>query len=126
MPRLLSLLAARIGSLLNMSELSRSSGIPNSTLKRYLSLLRATFLFQPLSAWASNRGKRLIKSPEIHLIDPGLTAHLSGATRQSLDRDPVFIGHLLENLVVNELRKQKGWSDNRIELFHSVQQPVGR
>ena len=54
MPRLLSLLAVRVGSLLNMSELSRSSGIPNSTLKRYLSLLQATFLFQPLPAWSSN------------------------------------------------------------------------
>ena len=81
MPRLLSLLASRVGSLLNMSELSRSSGIPNSTLKRYLSLLQATFLFQPLPAWSSNLGKRLIKSPKIHLIDSGLTAHLAGITR---------------------------------------------
>jgi predicted AAA+ superfamily ATPase len=118
MPRLLSLLASRVGSLLNMSELSRSSGIPTSTLKRYLSLLQATFLFQPLPAWSSNRGKRLIKSPKIHLIDSGLTAHLAGVTRQSLDRDPVFFGHLLENFVVNELRKQTGWSDNRVNLHH--------
>ena len=118
MPRLLSLLAARVGSLLNMSELSRSSGIPGSTLKRYLSLLQATFLFQPLPAWSSNLGKRLIKSPKIHLIDSGLTAHLAGITRQSLDRDPVFFGHLFENFVVNELRKQTGWSDSRVNLHH--------
>jgi len=118
MPRLLSLLAARVGSLLNMSELSRSSGIPNSTLKRYLSLLQATFLFQPLPAWSSNLGKRLIKSPKIHLIDSGLTAHLAGVTRQSLDRDPVLFGHLFENFVVNELRKHTGWSDSRVKLHH--------
>lgn len=118
MPRLLSLLAARVGSLLNMSELSRSSGIPNSTLKRYLSLLQTTFLFQPLSAWSSNLGKRLIKSPKIHLIDSGLTAHLAGVTRQSHDRDPVIFGHLFENFVVNELRKQTGWSDSRVNLHH--------
>ncbi|MCU7850185.1 MAG: DUF4143 domain-containing protein [Candidatus Thiodiazotropha sp. (ex Lucinoma kastoroae)] len=118
MPRLLSLLAARVGSLLNMSELSRSSGIPNSTLKRYLSLLQATFLFQPLSALSSNLGKRLIKSAKIHLIDSGLTAHLAGTTCQSLDRDPVFFGHLLESFVVNELRKQLGWSDSRVNLYH--------
>jgi len=118
MPRLLSLLAARVGSLLNMSELSRSSGIPNSTLKRYLSLLHATFLFQPLPAWSSNLGKRLIKSPKIHLIDSGLTAHLAGVTRQSLDRDPLLFGHLFENFVVNELRKQTGWSDSRVNLHH--------
>jgi predicted AAA+ superfamily ATPase len=118
MPRLLSLLAARVGSLLNMSELSRSSGIPNSTLKRYLCLLQATFLFQPLPAWSSNLGKRLIKSPKIHLNDSGLTAYLAGVARQSLDRDPVFFGHLFENFVVNDLRKQIGWSDNRVSLYH--------
>ena len=118
MPRLLSLLAARVGGLLNMSELSRSSGIPNSTLKRYLSLMQATFLLQPLPAWSSNLGKRLIKSPKIHLIDSGLAAHLAGITHQSLDRDPVFFGHLLETFVVSELRKQIGWSDTRVNLYH--------
>jgi predicted AAA+ superfamily ATPase len=118
MPRLLSLLAARVGGLLNMSELSRSSGIPNTTLKRYLSLLQATFLFQPLPAWSSNLGKRLVKSAKIHLIDSGLTAHLTGMTPQNLDRDAVFFGHLLESFVVNELRKQIGWSDNRVTLHH--------
>lgn len=118
MPRLLSLLAARSGSLLNMSELSRSAGIPNSTLKRYLSLLQATFLFQPLPAWSSNLGKRLIKSPKVHLIDSGLTAYLTGLTRQRLERDPVFFGHLLESFVVSELRKQLGWSEGRVNLYH--------
>ena len=118
MPRLLSILAARVGGLLNMSELSRSSGIANSTLKRYLSLLQATFLYQPLPAWSSNLGKRLIKSPKVHLIDSGLTAHLAGVTRQGLDRVPVLFGHLLESFVVNELRKQIGWSDSRVKLYH--------
>ncbi|MCK5922152.1 MAG: ATP-binding protein, partial [Methylococcales bacterium] len=117
MPRLLSLLAARVGGLLNMSELSRSSGIPNSTLKRYLSLMQATYLLQPLPAWSSNLGKRLIKSPKIHLIDSGLAAHLAGITHQSLDRDPVFFGHLLETFVVSELRKQIGWSGGRVNLY---------
>ena len=118
MPRLLALLAARVGGLLNMSELARSSGIPNSTLKRYLGLLQATFLFQPLPAWSSNLGKRLLKSPKIHLIDSGLTAHLAGTTQQSLNRDPVFFGHLLESFVVAELRKHIGWSDHRVNVYH--------
>jgi predicted AAA+ superfamily ATPase len=35
MPRLLKLPAARVGTLHNPSEISRSSGIPNGTLTRY-------------------------------------------------------------------------------------------
>jgi len=89
-----------------------------SRFKRYMSLLQATFLFKPLPAWSSNLGKRLIKSPKIHLIDSGLTAHLAGITRLSLDRDPVFFGHLFENFVVNALYKQIGWSDSRVNLYH--------
>ena len=78
MPKLLSILASRVGGLLNMSELSRSSGIPNSTLKRYLSLLEMTFLYQPLPAWSANLGKRLVKSPRIQLVDTGLICHMAG------------------------------------------------
>lgn len=114
MPRLLALLAARSGSLLNMSELSRSSGIAHTTLRRYLSLLEATFLLQLLPAWSTNLSKRLVKSPKIHLIDAGLAAHLTGQTPPQ----PLLYGHLLETFVVMELRKQMGWNETRISLFH--------
>jgi hypothetical protein len=118
MPRLLALLAARAAGLLNMSELSRSCGIPNTTLKRYLSLLETTFLLQLLPAWSANIGKRLIKSPKIHLIDSGLVAYLTGQTAQRLGRDASFIGYLLECFVVGELLKQLTWSETRANLFH--------
>ncbi len=118
MPRLLGLLAGRVGNLLNMSELSRGTGIAHSTLKRYLTLLEATFLFRPLPAWSANLGKRIVKSPKIHLIDSGLAAHLAGHSAESLARNPVHLGGLLETFVVGELRKQAAWSDTRVGLFH--------
>ena len=43
LPHLLKILATRSGNLLNLDELGRSSGIPSSTLKRYLTLLRTVF-----------------------------------------------------------------------------------
>ena len=99
------------------TELPRSADIPNRSLKRYLSLLQATFLFLPLPAWSVNLGKRLIKSPQIHLIDTGLTVHLTGITDRNLTRNPVFFGHLLETFVVNELRKPLGWSESWVHLW---------
>jgi predicted AAA+ superfamily ATPase len=118
MPRLLSLLAARTGGLLNMSELSRSCGIAQTTLKRYLSLLEATFLFQPLPAWSANLGKRLVRSPKIHLADIGLAAFLTGHTPERLASDPTHLGRLWESFVVGELRKQATWSEARVRLYH--------
>lgn len=92
MPRLLALLASRVGGLLNVSELSRYSGIPNSTIKRYLSLLEATFMYQPLPAWSANLGKRLVKSPKIQLVDSGLVCHLAGYDPGRLGAGAIFRG----------------------------------
>lgn len=118
LPRLLSLLAARSCTLLNYAELSRSSGIAQSTLKRYLSLLEASFLVRLLPAWSGNLSKRLIKSPKILLNDVGLAAHLLGLDKQRLTRDRNLLGQLLELFVGLELFKQTSWSEARPHLFH--------
>ncbi len=118
MPRLLALLAARVGRLMNHAEVSRSLAMPQTTLKRYMSLLEATFLVQLVPPWSSNLGKRLVKSSKLYLIDTGLAASLLGHSKQeSLERS-ALIGHLFENFVVMELRKQIGWSRTRPELSH--------
>lgn len=118
MPRLLGLLAARTGSLLNFSELSRTSGLPQTTLKRYLSLLETAFLVQLLPAWAANLSKRLVKSPKVMLSDTGLVAHLLGLDARRLAADKALLGHLLENFVAMELLKQTAWSRLQPRLFH--------
>lgn len=118
LPRLLGLLAARVGSLMNMAEISRAVGIPHTTLQRYLALLEATFLFQPLPAWSANLGKRLVKSPKIHLLDIGLTAHLRGETDAGAIGLSPNLGPLLESFVVQEIRKQLGWSRQTASAWH--------
>ena len=118
MPRLLSLLGARASSLLNMAEVSRATGITHSTLRRYLSLLEALFIVQPLPAWSANLGKRLVKAPKLHLIDPGLTAHLRGqADAEALALSPQ-LGPLLETFVVQELRRHLRWTDTAATAWH--------
>jgi predicted AAA+ superfamily ATPase len=118
LPRLLSLLAARSCSLLNFAELSRSTAIPQSTLKRYFTLLETTFLVQLLPAWSSNLGKRLVKSPKVLLNDTGLSAYLLGLSEERLETDPALMGALLENFVAMEVRKQMGWSQTHLQAFH--------
>lgn len=118
MPRLLSLLAARVGSLLNMAEVSRATGIAHSTLRRYLTLLEALFIVQPLPAWSTNLGKRLVKAPKMHLIDAGLSAHLRGhADAAALALSPQ-LGPLLETFVVQELRRHLRWADTAATAWH--------
>jgi len=118
LPRLLALLAARCGGLLNVSELSRTSGLPNTTLRRYLVLFETAFLVQLLPAWSAGLESRLVKSPRLHLCDSGLACHLMGTDLQRLQGTPDLVGPLLETFVTNELRKQSGWSRTRVSLYH--------
>lgn len=117
-PRLLSILAARVAGLLNAADVSRSSGIAQTTLKRYLSLLETVFLLQELRAWSSNVAKRFVKMPKVFLSDTGLVAHLLNLSEERLDQEPGQFGPLLENFVCMELRKQSTWSKERPQLFH--------
>ena len=118
MPRLLSLLAARTGSLLNYTELSSSTAIPQTTLKRYLGLLEAAFLIKVIPPWSSNIGKRLIKTPKVFLSDTGLLAHLIGWTADKPVPQNSFVGAVLENFVLMEIVKQVSWSRTSPRIYH--------
>ena len=51
MPRLLALLASKVGQLISHADLARTLAIPQTTLKRCMALLETTFLVRtPLSA----------------------------------------------------------------------------
>ncbi len=118
LPRLLALLAARAGGLLNFAEVSRSIGFAQTTLKRYFALLEMAFLIEALPAWSGSRTKQLVKAPKLFLSDTGLLSYLQGLTWERLQLEPTLAGALAENFVVSELRKQATWSETRVELFH--------
>src|ERR1700722_8591913 len=118
LPRVLTLIAGRVGSLVNFAEVARNLAIPQTTLKRYFTLLGAALLTRLIPAWSTNLGKRLIKSPKLFLNDTGLAASLLGLTLERLRQETVVRGGLLENFVAMELLKQAGWSATRTQLFH--------
>ena len=118
LPRLLELLAARAAGILNYAEVSRSIGFPQMTLKRYMTLLETTFLIETVPAWSGNIKKRLIKAPKLFIGDTGLLSYLLDLNLEKLQTNPTLAGALTENFVVNELKKQTGWSEIRIKMFH--------
>ena len=117
LPRLLSVIAARSPALLNFAELSRTLAMPQSTLKRYMTLLEAAFLIQHIPAWSGNPTKRLVKTAKMAMSDTGLMAHLLGLNRERLAAGDM-IGPLLENFVIMELKKQITWSGVQPQMFH--------
>jgi uncharacterized protein len=117
-PRLLRLLALRTGALLNLSDLARDAALARTTLDRYLSILRATYLVHLLPAWHVNTTKRLVKSPKVLMADTGLAGGLLRMTPERLVPEDVTRGALVETFVGTELLRLISWSDARPELLH--------
>lgn len=60
------------GQTLNFTELGRSFGISDHTVRRYLEILSGTFMVRLLPPWHANVGKRLVKAPKLYIRDSGL------------------------------------------------------
>jgi len=108
--RLMRAACARLGQLLNQTELGRDVGLPQPTVHRWLNLLETSYLLVRLPAYAVNRSKRLIRSPKLYWGDTGVALHLSGGDEPG--------GAHLENLVLADLL---AWRDARQgpgELFY--------
>ncbi len=103
----LKLLAARVGHEINYSSLAGQVGISAPQIKKWLSLLEASFIIFKLPPFFENFGKRLTKSPKIYFVEVGLACYLLGIdTPKQLERDPAF-GGLFENMVVAEAYKSR-------------------
>ena len=60
------------GQILNSSELARSFGVSDMTVRRYVEILESAFVVRLLQPWHANLGKRLVKRPKLYLRDSGL------------------------------------------------------
>jgi len=117
-PRILRILATRVGNLLNGADLARTTNMATTTLHRYLALLEILFMITLQPPWSGNLGKRLIKAPKIYLTDTGLLSYLLAATEEKMVAHTIPMGGMLENFVVSELCKQATWSQMRVTMFH--------
>ncbi len=85
MRRFWTMLAHYHGQVWNASELARSMGLSNKTVRSYLDILAGTFMLRQVQPWHENIGKRQVKAPKVYLRDTGLLHSLLGVgSRQEL------------------------------------------
>lgn len=120
MRRILSAVAARTTSVLNVTELGRDIGVNRLTAERYVRLLRDMFLVEAIPAWSRNIDKRQSKPPKVYVSDSAMMAALLGADPVSIDllREGALAGALIECFVVTELLKVCSFSRLRTDAFH--------
>ena len=101
----LTLLAGRVGQIVNLASLSSDVGVSAKTIRNWLSVLKASYIVFELPPFFENIRKRVIRSPKIYFTDTGLVAFLLGIhTQGQALRDPLR-GGLYENLVITEVIK---------------------
>ena len=70
------------GQMLNAAQLAAGLGISGQTVGRYLDIMVDLLLVRRLQPWASNVGKRLVRSPKVYVRDSGLLHTLLGIRDQ--------------------------------------------
>jgi predicted AAA+ superfamily ATPase len=101
---LVKVLASQIGQLFNVSEVSRTLGISQKTVKDYLWYLQKTFIMQKVTPYFKNIRKEITKAPIFYFYDLGLrnfAIGLLGNVKSSQEK-----GLLFENFVFNILKER--------------------
>ena len=122
--KLLMILAARTGQLINFREISREIGVADVTVKSWISALQAGGVIYLLPPYHSNIGKRLAKMPKIFFADTGLVCHLLGIETAEEWHNHVNKGNLWENFVMMELIKTKSLIPGQNLYFYRDQNGV--
>jgi hypothetical protein len=105
--RFLRLCAGRTGQLLNLSTLADDTGVAHNTVRSWISVLEASYLVHLLAPHHRNFNKRLLKTPKLYFVDPGLAAWLLGIEGSSQLASHPLRGPLFETWVVSELLKAR-------------------
>ena len=103
------------GNMLNYESISKAVEVSATTIKSWISILKASYIIELLEPNTNSLGKNLVKTPKLCFLDSGLLCHLLRIENQSdllLNNEK---GHIIESAAVCELiknRTNKGRKNN--------------
>jgi predicted AAA+ superfamily ATPase len=103
--RFLTLCAGRAAQLLNYSGLASDCGISVDTARRWISVLKTSFIVFLLPPHHRNFNKRVVKNPKLYFYDTGLLCQLLGIREATQIVPHPLRGAIFENHVVAEVAK---------------------
>lgn len=93
-------------------------GVTRPTAVAYDSLLESLFVSERVPAWHTNRLARITRAPKRYLVEPALLGPLAGFDVPGVLRNSDQLGHLIDTLVVSQLRPELEVSEPRARMFH--------
>lgn len=116
--RLVSLLATNVSGTLNLSTYAADIGVSVPTIKRWISILEASYIIFLLPPYFENKGKRIVKSPKIYFYDTGLVSYLTGIKNTDLYEKGPMSGQIYENYVISEILKKEEHAQTHATLYY--------
>lgn len=111
---LLKIAADQSGNLLNASELSSTLGISLNTVKKYLDILKGTYIIDLLRPFSTNLRVEIGKMPKIFVLDCGLRNYLL----KTWSEENCFSGKSIENFAYLTLKNN--FYENRLYYYRTL------
>ncbi len=117
--KLIRVLAAQLGGLVNVAGLSSELGIAAPTIKDYLWYLEKTFILRRVTPFFRNVRKEIRKSPLFYFYDLGLRNYAAGAFGRLNANEEGFV---LQNFVFNLIKELLYSTPAEIHFWQTVNQ----
>ena len=104
-------LAQNTGSILNFSSVSKEAGVSVPTVQRYVRYLEMCYQVISLPSWEMNDSKKLVKSPKVHFMDPGVLQAV-------LHKQGSLAANEFKSAIVAEIYKQMKNSQLSASCYH--------
>jgi len=117
---LYKLLAGNPSQIYVKANVSRTMGIPESSMSGYTRLLEDLCLLHKIPAWGKNYSKRAINRSKLVMSDTGIVSSIYGINAEflaMLESGNTF-GPLLEAFIIAEFKKQQSWSEEIYKMHH--------
>ncbi len=99
------------GQLVNYTLLGKEAGVSSNTARKFLEYLAISYQTISLPPWHTNKLKRLVKTPKLHYLDPGIQ-------RAILSKQGEISGNEYESAIVAEIYKQLKAINFEGSLYH--------
>lgn len=116
--RFIGLLAANTAQIFNMSVYANDIGVSVSTIRRWISILEASYIIFLLPPYYKNYGKRINKSPKVYFYDTGLVSYFTGIRNQELFENGSMKGAIFENYVIADIVKKEVHRKSHAEFYY--------
>jgi len=102
------MLAHYHGQTWNSSELARSFGVADTTVRNYLDQLTSALVVRQVQPWHENISKRQVKSPKVYISDSGIFHALLNLPELADVEAHPKCGASWEGFVIDQVMRQLG------------------